>query len=270
MNGTSHLTKNMNGPPQFNVGLKPINIENWLFPDDQSDWLIEKNRLIDENSVEVFQAYPQSLPAQIEAAEIIAQITKQPLKLDEPPLLAASRLVSDDLIIMEKAGDIWQLNALSLCAPTFFNAKYAIGKSLGLLHDPIPTEGFDLTNRIGRVFDNFAPDMVLERFNWTIQWGSQKHTPNGEVLRENARNADIKNAKSLLFERVERQTIRKLPNSGAIIFTIRIRLNNLWQMLQNPETRIAFEDAWFNAPQNVREYKKWAVLERHVDALLKV
>jgi len=74
----------------------------------------------------------------------------------------------------------------------------------------------------------------------------------------------------MLYERVERQTIRKLPKTGAVVFTIRIRLSKLSDLLQNKDEYIAFENAWKNAPQNVREYKKWATLERHVTHLLEI
>jgi len=203
-------------------------------------------------------------------AQLVCAAANQEITNGEPLLIGASRLVSDDLIIMDKRDGVWTLVAATLCAPTFFNAQYAIGKSLSLLHDPIPSGDFDLSGRIARVFDNFAPDMVLERFNWTVQWCDERYTPNGAKLREAAQNAQLNEAPNMLYERVERQTIRKLPKTGAVVFTIRIRLSKLSDLLQNKDEYIAFENAWKNAPQNVREYKKWATLERHVTHLLEI
>lgn len=60
---------------------------------------------------------------------------------------------------------------------------------------------------------------------------------------------------------MERQTIRKLPGSGAVIFTIRICLDPLLPILEDGETREAFEDAWLGASQRVRQYKHWHDLE---------
>jgi len=258
----------MNGPPQFNVGLKPIALESWLLPDDQFEWTAQKGLILDQISTEVFQALPTSMPAQIEAAELVSKCLGAKLQANEPPLMAASRLVSDDLILMEKIDDRWQLTALSLCSPTFFDAKYAIGNSLTLLHDSIPTGDYDLAGRISRVFDSFTPDNILERFNWTVQWGGDKYTPKGQVLRDAASVAPTTDAPTMLFERVERQTIRRLPKSGAVLFTIRVRLTKLFDILQNERARMAFSAAWHEAPKNVREYKKWQVLERHVAAIL--
>lgn len=268
MEAPPHILKHMNGPPQFNVGLKPIALENWLLPDDQFKWVKQKNLILDKSPDEVFQALTGSMLAQIEAAQMVSDLVGKALRPEEPPLLAASRLVSDDLIVMEKIDDNWQLTALSLCSPTFFDAKYAVGNSLALLHGPIPTGGFDLAGRIARIFDSFAPDNVLERFNWTVQWGSDKYTPNGQKLRDSASIALITEAPKMLFERVERQTIRRLPKTGAVLFTIRVRLNNLFDILQDSDAKAAFETAWFAAPENVRSYKKWQPLERHVAAIL--
>ena len=265
-----HLTTKMNGPPKFEVGLKPIAIENWLFPDDQNHWLEGKGKLLSLNPKDVYASLGDTEEIQAELAQLVCAATNQEIANGEPLLIGASRLVSDDLIIMDKRDGVWTLVAATLCAPTFFNAQYAIGKSLSLLHDPIPSGDFDLSGRIARVFDNFAPDMVLERFNWTVQWGDERYTPNGAKLREAAQNAQLNEAPNMLYERVERQTIRKLPKTGAVVFTIRIRLSKLSDLLQNNDEYIAFENAWKNAPQNVREYKKWATLERHVTHLLEI
>lgn len=263
-----HLTTKMKGPPKFEVGLSPIALENWLFPDDQSHWLAGKGKLLDEIPQKVFGAFNDSLDAQIELAQMVANVAGVQLNPNENPLIAASRLVSDDLIIMDKREGNWQVVAATLCAPTFFDAAHALGKSLLLLHDPVPSGSFGLSERIARIFDNFAPEMVLERFNWTVQWGDERYTPNGAILREMAKAAPIDDAEKMLFERVERQTIRKLPNTGAIVFTIRIRLSHLAILLQSGDEYSAFENAWNNAPLNVREYKKWETLERHVAHLL--
>ena len=72
----------------------------------------------------------------------------------------------------------------------------------------------------------------------------------------------------MLVERVERQAIRKLPRTGWIIFTIRIRLTPLVQRLASPDAAAAFAAAWAGSAPEVRDYKGWDLLERHVRHLL--
>ena len=256
------------GPPRFDVGLLPIPLQAWLLPDDQATWIVGKNALIDADVGAVFCASPRSDAAQSEAALLVAREVSGRFVSDEPPLLAASRLVSDDLVIMEQQSGAWTTTACSLCSPTFFSPSHAIGKSLTALHNPVPDGDFGLAQRIGRIFDHLRPDTILERHNWTVQWSDARHTPDGTPLLAQAEAADTAEAQDNLFLRVERQTIRKLPNTGAILFTIRIRLTQLASLLASKQHRYAFEQAWQLAPEAVRGYKKWAVFERHVAALL--
>ncbi|MEM9054665.1 MAG: heme-dependent oxidative N-demethylase subunit alpha family protein [Pseudomonadota bacterium] len=102
-------------------------------------------------------------------------------------------------------------------------------------------------------FTGLQPGRILERFNWTIQAGDARYTPQ----RPSAEGAGIED----LHLRVERQTIRKPSSSGAVVFTIRICMDPLLSILANPDWRDAFEDAWLGAPEPVRKYKGWADLE---------
>jgi hypothetical protein len=115
-----------------------------------------------------------------------------------------------------------------------------------------------------------TPDTILERHNWTVQWSDARFTPNGAPLRDMAAKAGTELAAENLYLRVERQTIRALSKSSAIVFTIRVRLTNLAKLLDDPSHREAFAHAWISTPEPVRGYKRWEVLERHIAAVLKI
>jgi hypothetical protein len=100
-----------------------------------------------------------------------------------------------------------------LTSPTFFSLPHAAGKTLAELHAPVPG-GDRLAARMARVFDHVRPGQVLERFNWTLQAGNERFTPDGAPLRARALAAAPEEAANLLHVRVERQTIAKLPDSG--------------------------------------------------------
>jgi hypothetical protein len=101
-----------------------------------------------------------------------------------------------------------------------------------------------------------------------VQWSNARYTPDGTPLRQAAGIAALAEAKDALHVRVERQTIRRLPETGAVLFTIRIRLYKLADLLSERALAAAFQQAWREAPPDVRAYKKWESLERHVAALL--
>ena len=163
-----------------------------------------------------------------------------------PPLVAASLMVQDDLILMRRGEDGWRLAAGSLCFPSSWSLTEKFGKPLHRIHDPVP--GFGTGTRpaevISRMFDNLQGQAV-ERFNWSVQANDALYHPLSDRQRiaraadrpSNFPDGDI-NAHA--FIRVERQTLRKLPLSRDILFTIRIHLDPLAVLARHPErARIA-------------------------------
>ena len=126
------------------------------------------------------------------------------------------------------------------------------------MHRPLPPRAPDIASRIARIFDNLAPGKVLERFNWTVQAEGARHTPERPGVEGITPEQ--------LFLRVERQTIRKLEETEAICFTIRVCMDPLMPMLTDADVREAFEDAWIGTAPDIRAYKGWDALEPLVRA----
>src|SRR5690606_39121004 len=83
---------------------------------------------------------------------------------------------------------------------------------------------------IDRMFDKLQVGQPVERFNWSIQSGDALYHPlsNDERIDRATgrptRFPDVE-AAARAFIRVERQTLRKLPVTGDILFTIRIHMD---------------------------------------------
>jgi len=254
----------LEGAPSFAVGLRPIPLERWLTPDWERDCLPEKRALIAGGGAEVLgEAENAAIPAR-EAARLVAAAVGG----EAETLAEAAELVSDDLVVMQRRGGLWAATALVLCAPTFFTAAEALGKSLTALHAPVPAADPGVAARVARVFDHLTPDVILERFNWTVQAGPERHTPSIHPLLARAAALGPEATADLLHLRVERQTIRRLPATGGVLFTIRVSLDPLAEALAEPAARAAFEAAWREAPPEVRAYKRWAALDPAVAVLL--
>jgi hypothetical protein len=278
----------LSGPPRLAVGLRPIAPEAWLDPDTEIAAIGEKRALIMARRDEVYAQMPGSEDAQSEAAALIGALRSA----DVRTLPEAGLLVSDDLCVMQDVGapraaptrrdapgmtgaaaGSWRLTAALLCAPSHWSLRANIGGPLTHLHAPVPdrlgAEGQQgLPARIARVFDALATGVILERFNWTVQAGPERFAPLAAPLIARARAAAPEDAAALLHLRVERQTIRKLPASGAVLFTIRVCLDPLAAACADPAARAAFARAWREADAHVRAYKNWAPLDRLVDAFL--
>ncbi|GAB5458732.1 MAG: DUF3445 domain-containing protein [Henriciella sp.] len=245
----------MEGPPDFAPKLKPIAPESWLLPDTEAeDWLAAKRKLMVSKRREVACGDLNGAPAQ-ELLDLVQGHVPALLENGWPSALeGAASLVADDLCLLEEGrAQDWRLIAGVLCAPTYWTLPERIGLDLGGLHGPVPGGDPELAGRIGRMFTRLEPGIVLERLNWTVQTGGARYTPE----RPDVAGAGV----SDLFLRVERQTVRKLPETRAAVFTIRICMDPLMPILEDADRREAFEDAWITAPAHVRAYKGWTLLE---------
>ncbi|MEM5518612.1 DUF3445 domain-containing protein [Henriciella sp. AS95] len=244
----------LEGPPVIAPALKPIGLEKWLTPDTEADaWLLEKHTLMAERPSDTVLGDVDGAASR-ELLSMVGEATGERCSEYWPNALAtAGALVSDDLCLLEPENGAWTLCAGVVAAPTFWRLEDQIGKTLGGLHSPVPGGDPELASRINRIFDGLQPARVLERFNWTVQVSGERFTPR----RPTADGAEPED----LHLRVERQTIRKLPETGAICFTIRVCVDPLLPVLSDPEIRETFEDSWIGADKDIRAYKGWDDIE---------
>ncbi|HVN01590.1 MAG TPA: heme-dependent oxidative N-demethylase subunit alpha family protein [Caulobacteraceae bacterium] len=256
-------------PPTFAIGLRPIPLDAWL-EGGEADPAARKDPLFAARRDLVWAETEGSRPGQ---AEVLALIEAAGAKIepgpDLPPLYAAARAVPDDLCLMERREGDWRLTALSLSAGTFFTAAEVIGKPLASLHAPVPGFGARFLARVARIFDALQPDAVLERRNWTVMAGDDLHAPEGAAVRERIASITPEAAARALFVRVERQTIRKLPATGGVLFTIRVWRHPLAALDADPARRAAFAAAWRGADADFRAYKRLGAYDTLVEAYLR-
>jgi hypothetical protein len=253
----------------FTIGLKPLDLGDWIEVDDDIEtYLAEKDRLHAEIPDKVFVEEGGTREAQQEVLDLLS--THLPARFPETyrrdgdallvgptrrrvlddgssPLLVAARLVQEDLVLMRKGDDGWRLAAATLCFPASWSLQEKFGKPLQDIHAPVP--GFGRGTRtadvIGRIFDNLAVAQPVERRNWSLQAGGDLYKPLSDVERTErtvVRPSRFPQAgiAAHAFIRVERQTLRKLPASGDILFTIRTYLDPLRRLAHHPErARIA-------------------------------
>lgn len=245
----------------FTIGLKPLDLAEWLEVDRHRDaYLAEKRRLYAEIPGKVFVAEDDTQAAGQEVLEMISghldrhfpqlagdatpvaadRERAPPAMLANAPLWAASLLVQEDLVLMRRGEDGWRLAAASLCFPSAWSLQEKFGRPLQDIHAPVP--GFGRGTRtadiIHRIFDSMAIEQPVERLNWTLQAGAALYQPLSDTARNDRAQtrptrfpeADAHN----IFIRVERQTLRKLPASGDILFTIRIHLDPMPVLERHP------------------------------------
>jgi hypothetical protein len=249
----------------FTIGLKPLDPATWIeFDSDLQAYLDEKRRLYATIPEKVFVEEPDTRPAQQEVLDMLVEHVETKLPAlasperevaaealakaraagpDVPPLKAASLMVPEDLILMRRGEDGWRLAAGSLCFPSSWSLQEKFGHALEEIHAPVPGFGRGTRNAdlIHRMFDRLH--QPVERMNWSLQAGRVLYYPLSaaqRIDRATRRPSKFTEAHiaAQVFIRVERQTLRKLPRSGDILFTIRIYIDPLTQIEKMPERRV--------------------------------
>lgn len=253
----------------FAIGLRPIAPEAWL-EGGEAEPARRKDPLYAGRAYDVFAETPGSRPAQAEVLALIdARLGGGPAQLELPPLQAAARRVSDDLCLMERRDGVWRLTALSLCAGSYFRAGDVIGRSLAELHGPVDGFAERFLTRVDRIFSALRDDVILERRNWSLVNSGDLYAPDAGPIRAAIPDIEPAQAGQALFTRVERQTLRRLPQTGGVLFTIRVWLNPLDEIAAEPGRLAAFARAWRAAPESFRDYKRLDLYDRLVEAYLR-
>jgi hypothetical protein len=253
---------------EFTIGLRAIAAADWL-EGGEADPAQRKDPLYRDATDLVWAETEGSRPAQQEVREFVETALGRPIPDDGlPPLYAASRQVPDDLCLMERRDDGWTLTALSLSAGSFFTAEHAIGKSLAGLHGPVTGFNERLLPRVSRIFEGLREDLVLERRNWTLLNTDVLHTPTPAPIRALIPEITVGEAPSRLFTRVERQTLRRLPRTHGVLFTIRVWTSPLSEVLAEPERAARFARAWRAAHPDFRAYKHLELYDHLVEPLI--
>ena len=255
-------------PPGFAIGLRRIAPEAWLEGGEARPWA-RKDRLFRAVPDKVWGETQGSRPGQAEAAGLVTGALGLRARPDlRPPLLAAARRVPDDLVLMERRADDWAVSALSLSAGSFFTADEALGRGLEALHGPVPGFAERFLFRVRRIFDHLPVNDIVERRNWSVVAWRGLYAPEASAARRRALRQRPRQPGAGLYIRCERQTLRRLPQTGGLLFTIRIHLTPLRALAADPEAAAVFAQAWAAAPEDFRRYKGLAAVAPGVEAFL--
>ena len=133
----------------------------------------------------------------------------------EDPLLTASRLVQEDLLLLRKEGDEHILRAGVLCFPASWTLNEKKNKSLTDIHGPVEEYNTGLAPRIEKMFSNMSSSTPIWRANFLLYDDYELFQPRLE--KDEKGNSHKKLSQ---FMRVERQALKKFSQSKNILFSI--------------------------------------------------
>lgn len=265
----------LEGPWKLAMGLHALEPERWLWLDEH--WEVEvaeRRRLSLERRDLVYAVSPGSEQAGSELLETVVDwlrchardrfedhpdgiVVKATGELVSPgssdPLLVAGSIVQEDLLLlMEDARGSYRLAAGHLCFPLHWKLEDKLGKTLSEVHEPVPGFVGRLGGTVDRFFASLRADRPVWRANWSLTSSSELCLPDRS---DQATELDRARLGCQLWLRVERQTLRRLPTTGAIVFTIKTRRSPLGEVAASPDVARAIAARIREMPDEMAAYK---------------
>ncbi len=220
----------------FSIGLKPVDPARWLYtnPEFQS-YQKQKLELYKSSFDAVFMATKDSAEAQAEIEAYLSPVLEESSIIPEsgldvatlPPLARAALKVQDDLIIMRRKSDGWNLVAGSVCFPAHWNLSEKFNRPLESIHGPVPMDK-KMHQRINRIFDSLQPSIPVWRENWSLDSDDELRKEKSEHMSKHKAQSEF----ARFYFRTEYQTLHKMPVSGDVLFTIGTYITHLDDLKQ--------------------------------------
>ena len=145
------------------------------------------------------------------------------------PLLQLSYLIEEDFMLLEEAEGKLQITAASNAYSSSGRLAASVGQDMAWAHEPVPKLTDKIGGKIARVLGSILTATPCERFNWQITPiatvffpHDDPHAANAAAMREILADLcrDPSRAGELLWIRVERQALVRLPDSAALVFSL--------------------------------------------------
>ena len=203
------------------LGTFPVEIANWLLRDAEFDLTVQlKKKLLATRRSEVVGLQPGGDDVAQEAAQLVSQWAGVELaSTGIDALVEASLLVADDLAVLQpvKSQDGSEqllLNAAVVCCPSRWLLSEKMGHNMLAIHEPVAK----YADHVGAAVDTYFQRLTVEKPVWRSNWIIQDHPA---LFQPQIPSGPLVKTPDELWIRMERQTLRGLPKTGGILFTIR-------------------------------------------------
>jgi hypothetical protein len=202
------------------VGVKPLDLDHWFVRDDE--WLPTlsmKHDLIARRRDAVVACRDDGHDVAQEAAELVlAWQGKSPTMTGIDALIEAALTVPDDLTVLRSIptadGEQLPFVAGVVCSPSRWRIAEKIGLDMLAVHKPVALYAEHIGAAVDTTLTRLTPERPVWRSNWTLEDHPALFQPHSPA-------APMADHPSQLWIRIERETLRRLPRTRGILFTIR-------------------------------------------------
>nr|WP_294513604.1 DUF3445 domain-containing protein [uncultured Rhodopila sp.] len=265
------------GPYRMGMDLVSVPEAAWFELDQRYlPEMAERRRLLAEAHDDVFAALPGSGPARAEALEVVLaaltthhpdwssrdgttirnHLTGETFDIGAiDPLELAGRMVQEDLCLIEASNEGPIFTAAVLCFPSRWRLLDKLGRPLSAVHAPVPFYAHRLAAPVDRLMRHLKPGRIASRLNWSLLDDPALFQPAGKWRLDGGTDITAENAGSRVFLRVERQTLRRLPQTEAVLFGIRVHVYPLERVADRPQRAGTLAEAVRALPHEMLHYK---------------
>ncbi|KAJ5247445.1 hypothetical protein N7468_002428 [Penicillium chermesinum] len=270
------------------LGLRSMKWDEWIELDNHYlKYHADKKRRIAERGEKCYGTAPEAMDGAIELLEELCDylperyptlfaktptgitnkatnetfdITARPLP--EDPMATCARLVQDDLALMfERPDGQYYLLAGAILLAGFWRLSDKFGMPLSEIHTSgdVPQFREKLEKGMLNFFRRLRPEEPVLRNNYFIQvdedlaWSYSIGPEDAETVSWNT--AEKNRAIEHHFFRSERQSLRRLPKSGAVVFTIRTYFEPITEIVKEPYVPGRLASAVRSWGEDVSRYK---------------
>ncbi|KAH7095525.1 hypothetical protein FB567DRAFT_31896 [Paraphoma chrysanthemicola] len=224
------------------------------------------HEVLDELTQYLTHRYPQVFQLQdgIIHNTVMGEKFSYPAATPREAMVTAAKLVQDDLIIMVENDDgHYHTDGGAVCLPGFWRLTEKFRMSLDELHIEagVPHYQEKLQKAMNRFFKNMTVDKPVIRNNYFIQlddglaWSHRMGDQNANTVASWATaNSNGLTVKDIHF-RSERQSLRRLPKSKALLFTVRTYFEPVTVIAQEPHVPGRLAEAIRSWDDTVSHYK---------------
>jgi hypothetical protein len=225
------------GGGPLKIGLAALTEAEWLQP--EPDLAARKA---------AFDAHPESVALTPEAEAPGAELAA--LLGATGGLEGAARAAWEDMCLLTRRPDepAYRLVGAAVAFPTDWRIADKLGRPLIALHAPIHGYAEQLGSPVDQFMAKLKPGRIYGRCNWFVSPTDELRWIAGPAEEAFAHVTAV-NAGETLFVRSERQTLRKLPETGTIVFTIGIYVAPLGSLSRENVSRMAESLATLPEPE---------------------
>ena len=245
---------------RWRLGVRPLNLDDWLeVTEHHQTELAAKARIMAEHPGTAFAVLDDHVA--VEAQEVAEAIVGHVRAHHDPaatlpsgchPLDGAARIVQEDLVLMVERDGRLVFGGGSVCFPNRWDLRSKLGLTMAEVHEPVSL----LNEQLGSTIDDFLTRLTPQRPVWRLGWGVLDTDDLYQPVDGTAAPRPIDAPPTAHHLRVERETLRRFPATGCVLFTIHTHLTPLVDVVENAQSARALADALDSMPMPIAEYKQ--------------